>query len=174
VKAIFLTVSLCVLALVLGACGMKGGANVNVNVNANANAAAKTNTVTNSAPANATVNSNANANANTAKTDSSPKRISFGKGQDWGSETVTLPAGGSAQFVVGAKKGQLMDVEASSPDVKVIMITKGKSDNEDHPNGIGATLNSNGDYVFEVHNLSKKEVKTSVKVTIADGEEGDY
>lgn len=166
-KLVYTTVALCALGLVLAGCGMIGGANtvVNVNVNANANRPSPEAVTSNFA-----ANANANANANAAKTANGPKRIAFGKGQDWGSENVTLPAGGSAQFVVGAKKGQLLDIEASSADVKIIMITKGKSDNEDHPDGIGATLKANGDYVFEVHNLSKKEVKTSVKVTIADGD----
>lgn len=169
------TLSLLLAAAALGfsACGMMGGSNVNVAVNANANTAKPAE----GGPANTNTNAttNANANANTAAANSGPKRISFGKGADWGSETVTIPAAGSAQFVVGAKKGQFMDIEASSTDVKVVMVTKGKSDNEDHPDGIGVSLKANGDYVFEVRNLSKKEIKTSVKVTIADGDtEGDY
>lgn len=168
-----LTLMLIGASLAFAACGMMGGANVNVNVNANANTAKPAEGGTTNS--NANTNANANTNTNAAATSTGPKRISFGKGADWGSETVTIPAGGSAQFVVGAKKGQFMDIEASSADVKVLMITKGKSEVEDHPDGIGASLNANGDYVFEVRNLAKKEVKTSVKVTIAAGDtEGDY
>lgn len=158
------------------ACGNNPAANSNTNSNTNLGGAGGGNTVnTNVSNANtANANTNSNANAKPA-VDNSPKRISFGKGQNWGTSNVTLAPGATQLFVVGAKSGQTMDVEASSKDV-AINLRKGKAETTEDFGYLNAELQSNGDYVFEVKNTTKKEVKTSIKVTIegekpkADGE----
>ena len=119
---------------------------------------------------NANNSTNANANANSKPlVDNSPKRIAFGKGSNWGALNVTLPAGGTQKFVVSAKSGQTMDVEVSSKETSVNLI-KGKAQTTEDFGYLNAELQANGDYVFEVKNSSKKEIKTSVKVTIEGGE----
>ena len=97
-----------------------------------------------------------------------PQRIAFNKGANWGATNITLPPGGSQKFVVGAKAGQVMDVEVSSKDTSVNLI-QGKADTTEDFGYLNAALKSNGDYVFEVRNSGKKELKTSVKVTIEGG-----
>lgn len=129
---------------------ISGGGNVNSNVNANANL---------------TVNTNANAKP---AIDNSPKRISFNKGANWGSVNITLAPGASQKFVVGAKSGQTMDVEVSSKETSVNLI-KGKAQTTEDFGYLNAELQANGDYVFEVKNSGKKEIKTSVKVSIEGG-----
>lgn len=154
------------------------GGNVNTNQNTNTNAitnaqAAGGNAVTNINTAN-TPNTAVNTNANTAKpaVDNSPKRISFGKGQNWGTASTTLAPNATQLFVIAAKSGQTMDVESSSKDV-AINLRKGKAQTTEDFGYLNAELQSNGDYIFEVKNTSKKEVKTSIKVTIEGGEKTD-
>jgi|GEM_PF-6809368 len=157
-------------ALALAGCGMMGGTNVNVNVSTNANANKAANTVANALPANVAANAsntNTNANAN-ARPTSGPKRITFTKGSDWSSENLTLAAGESRQFVVSAGPEQYLSVESSSPDAKLLMITKKGVSVENEGASIGAVLAAKGEYVFEVRNPGSKEVKTSVKVQITD------
>ena len=148
---------------------MACGAKVETNSN-NSNAV--------SGPANATnpaANTNANTpNSNTANAatkpaeDNSPKRISFSKGANWGTANVTLAPNATQLFVISAKSGQTMDVESSSKDV-AINLRKGKAETTEDFGFLNAELQSNGDFVFEVKNTSKKEVKTSIKVTIEGG-----
>ena len=58
-----------------------------------------------------------------------------------------------------------MDVEVSSKETSVNLI-KGKAQTTEDFGYLNAELQANGDYVFEVKNPTKKEIKTSVKVTI--------
>jgi hypothetical protein len=129
-----------------------GGGNVSINTNANANA---------------NTNTTANANAKPA-VDNSPKRIAFNKGANWGAANITLAPGAAQKFVVGAKSGQTMDVEVSSKETSVNLI-KGKAQTTEDFGYLNAELQANGDYIFEVKNGTKKEIKTSVKVTIEGG-----
>lgn len=121
-----------------------------------------------------TVNSNINPNANLTNVntkpaaDNSPKRISFGKGSNWGTATVTLAPNAVQLFVINAKSEQVMEVESSSKDI-AINLRKGKAETTEDFGFLHAELQSNGDYVFEVQNTSKKEVKASIKVTIEGG-----
>lgn len=115
-------------------------------------------------PAPAVSAANFNTNSNTAQ-DTGPQRISFAKGANWGTANVTLAPGTAKKFVVSAKSGQTMDVELSSKETSVNLI-KGKAETTEDFGYLNAELKSNGDYVFEVRNSTKKEVKTSVKVTI--------
>lgn len=175
-KANYFIVALCAFGLLLTGCGMMGSANVNVNTNvaANTNAAANANSAANAVTSNggSNANSNANANANPAKgADSGPKRIVFAKGADWASETITLSGGQSKQFVVGAEDVQYLTVEPSSPDVKVLMVTKKNATVESEGSSLAVHTGGKGDYVFEVRNPGSKEVKTSIKVQIVN--EGD-
>lgn len=128
------------------------------NTNANANVAVNANTAT-----------NANANANVKPADNSPKRIAFSKGANWGAANITLAPGASQKFVVGAKKDQTMEVEVSAKETSVNLI-KGKAETTEDFGFLNAELQANGDYVFEVKNPTKKEIKTSVKVTINGGD----
>ena len=167
-KAIYWIIALCSLSLLLPGCGMIGGANVNVNANSNANSnvSANANASSNTVPTN--TNANSNANANVAKTDSSPKRITFAKGSDWTSESITLAGGQSKQFVVGAGEAQYLTVEASSSDIKMLMISKKNVNIDQEGSTLAVHTNSKGDYIFEVRNPGTKEVKTSIKVQIVD------
>ena len=169
-RIFLLAVSLGAVCVVVGACGMMGS-NVNVNVNANTNAnVAKPAGEAAPVNVNTSTSTNANANANTAANNaaSGPKRISFTKGSDWTSETITLAGGQSKQFVVGAAEGQWLSVESSSPDIKLLMITKKNVGVESEGANLGAALGAKGDYVFEVRNPGNKEIKTSIKVQITD------
>ncbi len=152
----------------LFACGGNSG-NV-VSENANSNTTAGGGNIVLNVNANAT-NTNVNAaNANTKPVaDTSPKRIAFGNGANWGTSNVTLAPNATQLFVVSAKSGQIMDVESSSKEV-AINLRKGKAQTTEDFGYLNAELQANGDFVFEVKNTSKKEVKTSVKVTIEGGE----
>lgn len=155
------------IGLFISACGGNVAVNTNANTNVNANAiAAGGNVAPNVNVANTTPNANA---AVKPAVDNSPKRMAFGKGQNWGTSNITLPAGGTQRFIVSAKAGQTMDVEVSSKETSVNLI-KGKAQTEEDFGFLTAQLQANGDYVFEVKNSTKKEIKTSVKVTIEGGE----
>ncbi|HMS42716.1 MAG TPA: hypothetical protein PKE69_20970 [Pyrinomonadaceae bacterium] len=161
-KILSLTIAL---TFFLTACGDKTVTNTNANANntsAGSPAANNTNVNTNQ-PKNTTPV------ANSKPVDNSPKRISFNKGANWGAVNITLAAGEAQKFVVSAKSGQSMDVEASSKETSINLI-KGKAETTEDFGFLNAVLVSNGDYVFEVRNSTKKEIKTSVKVTIV-GEE---
>lgn len=138
------------------------------NTNATTNSAAGGGAANTNVNTNVTANVTANANANTKPADNSPKRISFNKGANWGAANITLAPGASQKFVVSAKSGQTMDVEVSSKDTSVNLI-KGKAQTTEDFGYLNADLQANGDYIFEVKNSTKKEIKTSVKVTIEGG-----
>lgn len=108
-------------------------------------------------------------NADAAKTPSveTPKRISFNKGANWGSANITLLPNTAQTFVVSAKSGQTMSVESSSKEL-TINLNKGKAETTEDIGFLNADLLANGDYVFEVRNAGKKEIKSSIKVTIVD------
>ncbi len=158
-------------AVCLSGCNGNSATNTNTNINANTNAQAVSGNVNINANTANVANTAVNTNANAAKpaVDNSPKRMSFGKGQNWGTSNITLPAGGTQRFIVSAKSGQTMDVEVSSKDTSVNLI-KGKAQTTEDFGYLNAELQANGDYVFEVKNSTKKEIKTSVKVTIEGGE----
>lgn len=155
-------------ALVLSGCGSNSAPAPNA-PNANANAAPTSSAGTaanaNAPAANAPA---ANANANAKPADNSPKRIAFGRGANWGAVNVTLAPGASQKFVVGAKAGQTMTVESASSEVAVNLV-KGKAATTEDFGFLNAELQASGDFVFEVKNTTKKEIKTSVKVTIEGG-----
>ncbi len=158
-------------AVCLSGCNGNSATNTNTNINANTNAQAVSGNVNINANTANVANTAVNTNANAAKpaVDNSPKRMSFGKGQNWGTSNITLPAGGTQRFIVSAKSGQTMDVEVSSKDTSVNLI-KGKAQTTEDFGYLNAELQANSDYVFEVKNSTKKEIKTSVKVTIEGGE----
>lgn len=153
------------LTIFLTACGDKTATNTNANTN-NTSAGSPAATIVN---ANANQPKNTTPVANSKSVDSSPKRISFNKGANWGAVNITLAPGEAQKFVVSAKSGQSMDVEASSKETSINLI-KGKAETTEDFGFLTAVLLSNGDYIFEVRNGTKKEIKTSVKVTIV-GEE---
>jgi hypothetical protein len=155
------TLLMIVLSLILTACGAKMEVNTNT-TNAIPNSPV---TTVNSNTGNASAGSNSNANKPVKPADNSPKRITFNKGANWGAMNITLAPGAAQKFVVGAKKGQTMDVEVSSKETSVNLI-KGKAQTTEDFGYLNAELQANGDYIFEVKNSTKKEIKTSVKVTI--------
>lgn len=144
-----------------------GNATANVNANsANTNVSTNTNSNANSA--------NKNTNANTAKpADNSPKRVAFKAGETHANENLTLAAGESKKFVIGAKKGQFLVVEPDAnkptPEELKVTVIKGKVEKGDLSPFLSATLDADGDYVFEVKNLTKKELKLLLRVQIDDG-----
>ncbi len=161
-------------AALMTACG---GAATNIAVNiANTNAAntaANTNANAVANIANASVNTNVNANA-VKPAAIGPTRIVFVKGGTSADQSITLVAGAAKQFVVGAKKGQFLVVEPSSDklspsDLKITFVTKGKTTAGDLSEFLSATLNADGDYIFEVKNTSKKEITVPLHIQIDDG-----
>lgn len=139
---------------------------VNVANNAPANNANVANT-TNTANSANTANANKPANTTAAKpAESGPKRVSFAAGKSEGDESVSLAPGESKQFVVGAKTGQIFMAEADSKDLEITMV-KGKDTAQmKEPGHYDSTLLADGDFIFQVKNTSKKEVKSSIKVII--------
>jgi hypothetical protein len=137
--------------------------NVNVAVNTPTNNA-------NTTPANTANTANVAKPANTTAAkpaESGPKRVTFAAGKSEGNESVSLKAGESKQFVVGAKTGQIFMVDADSKDVEISML-KGKDAAQlKEPGHYDSTLTSDGDFVFQVKNTSKKDVKSSMKVIIS-------
>lgn len=141
----------------------------NTNSNTAASGGASNTNVNANVAVNANTSANANVNANAKPADTSPKRIAFNKGANWGAVNITLAAGAAQKFVVGAKKDQTMEVEVSAKETSVNLI-KGKAETTEDFGFLNAELQANGDYVFEVKNPTKKEIKTSVKVTINGGD----
>jgi hypothetical protein len=142
--------------------------NTNVVVNSPANNTA--NTTTNTANvANVANTTNANKPANTAAkpAPSGPKRVSFATGKSEGNESISLKVGESKQFVVGAKTGQIFMVDADSKDVEITMVKGKDSAQMKEPGHYDSTLLADGDFIFQVKNTSKKDVKSSVKVIIS-------
>lgn len=140
---------------------------VKSNTNASANNSvemAKANTSNTSA----VTKVDSNANAHLTREDEHGKRISFARGSTWGTENVTLKAGQSKKFIVGAKRGQYLTVEPSSPDVKLLMVTKGKAAIDSEGDRLAASLGKDGDYIFEVRNPGSKEVKTSIRIEVVE------
>jgi hypothetical protein len=172
------------LGLSLMACGGNTAPtnNATTNTNATANVANNaTNTPANSANTTApTNNTNAVAPTNAANTagkpanaaaakpaESGPKRVSFAAGKSEGNESVSLAAGESKQFVVGAKSGQIFMVDADSKDLEIKMVKGKDTAQKTEPGYYDSTLLADGDFVFQVKNPTKKEVKSSVKIIIS-------
>jgi hypothetical protein len=161
------------------ACGGTPAPTNTVNTNANTTANVANNTTTNAPTTNAnvanttnsanTANANKPANATAAKpAPSAPKRVAFAAGKSEGTESVSLAAGESKQFVFGARNGQIFMAEADSKDLEITMV-KGKDTAPlKEPGYYDSTLLADGDFVFQVKNNSKKEVKSSVKIIISD------
>jgi hypothetical protein len=154
----------------LMACG--GSAPADNAANKPANAPANTANTTANAPANTSGNTPANTapNANSASEKpgaTGPKRVSFAAGKSEGTESLTLAAGETKQFVVGAKLGQIFMADTDSKDIEITMVKGKDSAQMKEPGHYDSTLLADGDYVFQVKNTSKKEVKTSMTVTIS-------
>jgi hypothetical protein len=140
----------------------------NATVNAPTNVANTTNT-TNTANPNNVANANKSANTTAAKpAQNTPKRVSFAAGKSEGKESLSLTAGESKQFVVGAKSGQIFMVDTDSKDIEITMIKGKDSAQMKEPGHYDSTLIADGDFVFQVKNTSKKEVKTSMNVIISN------
>ena len=152
------------LALFLSACGETASPGQTPPTE-NKTAALNVETNTTPAPA-ANTQVNEKAEAKTEKPfDNGPKRIVFNKGANRGAVNVTLPAGAAQRFVVGARSEQVMSVESSSKDISINLL-KGNAQTTEDFGFLRAELRANGDYVFEVRNSTRKEMKASVKVMI--------
>ena len=95
------------------------------------------------------------------------------KGATQADQSITLAPGASQQFVVGAKKGQFLTVDPndgriSPSDLKITLVTMGATKG-DLSEFLSATLNADGDYVFEVKNTSKKAITMPLHIQIDDG-----
>lgn len=159
-KRIFI---LCVASAFLLACVESPANNGTPASNAPADAASDSPAVTQSNTA------NIEAAAETVKVPAveTPKRISFSKGANWSSVNITLSPKTEQAFVVTAKAGQTMSVESSSKEL-IINLNKGKAETTEDIGFLNAELLANGEYVFEVRNNGKKEIKSSIKVTIEE------
>lgn len=62
-----------------------------------------------------------------------------------------------------------MDVEISSKELS-INLTKGKATTTEDLGFLQAELESTGDFIVEISNHTKKDIKTAVKVTIQNSE----
>lgn len=154
---------LCLTALFLLACKTPPATN---NSPANQAPAAAASNQTAATPVN-TASGETNAEASKVLSVETPKRISFSKGANWGSVNITLLPNTAQTFVVSAKSGQTLSVDSSSKEL-TINLNKGKAETTEDIGFLNAELLGNGDYVFEVRNTGKKEVKSSIKVTIVD------
>ncbi len=177
-KLIILSLS----ALSLIACGGSGFVDTNKNATPNVapnapnvNRESPGNTANSNAAANTAENVNKTANANTPKTAASnPERVVFPPGKTFVNQPLVIAPGDSKEFVVGAKKGQFLIVEPESSkpspsEAKIALITKGKAEVTDLSAFLSAVLNADGDYVFEVKNLTKQELKMIMHVQIDKG-----
>jgi len=139
--------------------------NGNTAVNSVTNAPANTVNTANTAN---TTNKAKTANTTAAKpAESGPKRVSFEAGKSEGNENISLAAGESKQFVVGAKTGQIFMVDTDSKDIEISMVKGKDSAQMKEPGHYDSTLLADGDFVFQVKNTAKKEVKTTMKVIIS-------
>jgi hypothetical protein len=168
-------------AAVMIGCGGNAATSSNSNANStNSRLQPVSNAANNSTPTNSTANTAANAatNANKAANAAAakpaadgPQRISFASGKSDGAVDVTLAPGASKQFVIGAKVGQIFMVDTDDTDTKISMV-KGKVAKDatlEEPGHYDTTLLENGDYIFEVKNTAKEELKTTVRVIISGG-----
>ncbi len=149
----------------LMACGGNTATTSNSSLSASGGNAVNT---TNTANTNMAPSISNTANVNKPAVDKSPNRIAFGKNQNWGTINLTLAPNATQQIVFNAKVGQMMEVESSSKDV-AINLRKGKAQTTEDFGYLEGELQSSGDFVVDIKNSSKKEVKTSVKITIQDG-----
>ncbi len=105
------------------------------------------------------------ASAVSAKT-AKPKRVTFAAGKSEGIEKVSLKAGESKRFVVGATTGQIFMATADSQDIEITKV-KGKDTAQmKEPGHYDSTLLADGDFVFQVKNISKKQVQASITIII--------
>ncbi|NJM53147.1 MAG: hypothetical protein HC846_06995 [Blastocatellia bacterium] len=84
---------------------------------------------------------------------------------------MSLAAGESKRFIIGAKIGQIFMVDSDSKDLKISMV-KGEVSTDatlEEPGHYDTTLLANGDFVFEVTNTSESELNTSIKIIIGGG-----
>ncbi len=144
-------------SVLLAACG---GAATNVANNANGNTAkpaVATPAVMPATPATA---------ATAPPKPAGPKRIAFKKGEYGGDENVTLAAGASATFVVGAGNDQKFYIESSDTTGK-IKITGGKVSELSNEKGyFDGITTAKGDITFSLTNPGKTEMKTKLSVTL--------
>lgn len=142
----------CMLCVGLAACGENP-------------APANSNTTGNAAATKVEPSGNADKPASAA-----PPRIVIDAGKAEGSALITLASGQSKQFVVGARIGQILMIDANSKAVK-ISLTKGevaKNATLEEPGHYDTTILENGDFVFEVKNTSQGELNASIKVIVSD------
>lgn len=112
----------------------------------------------------------ANVNAVPAKTpENPPRRVSFARGANTGSVSFTVAAGMSQRLIIGARSGQTMEVESSSRELQISLV-KGRAETTDDLGFLHAELESTGDFVVEIRNPTKKELKATVRVTVNGGD----
>lgn len=157
------------------ACGGTPSASNTANTNTTNTVANVANNTTNAPTSNSNVSNTANSAANkpvnaiaVKPAQSSPKRVTFAAGKSQGTESVSIGAGESKQFVFGAKTGQILMVEAESKDLEITLVKGKDSAQKKEPGYYDSTLLGNGDFVIQVKNPTKKEVKSTVSILIGN------
>jgi invasion protein IalB len=94
------------------------------------------------------------------------KTIKFKRGRFASTFQVTMAADENIKrFSVGAGRGQTLKVTTTSPKIS-LRLFKGDAEVITEDKSLIAKLNSNGEYVFEVSNVSEKNVSFSITVHI--------
>lgn len=91
--------------------------------------------------------------------------IKFEKGKSFAIIPITVEKYDRKRFVVGARKGQMLNVSSSATGISYSLF-KGEGDVENTDNGMIVKLNETGDFVFEVMNDNDKDMEFSITVEI--------
>ena len=97
-----------------------------------------------------------------------PRRISLLSGRSEVSEDVILKPGESRQFVFRGKTGQIFMVDSDSKEVEIRMVKGKDAVQMKEPGHYDSTLVANGDFVFQVKNTSKKELKSALSIILGN------
>ncbi|MDX2220671.1 MAG: hypothetical protein SF172_16755 [Burkholderiales bacterium] len=97
-----------------------------------------------------------------------PTRITPKAGEAQSTVQVSLKAGEAAQFVIRGKIGQILMIDADSKDLEIKMVKGKDAAQMSEPGHYDSTLVANGDFVFQVKNTAKGEVKAALNVLISD------
>jgi len=92
------------------------------------------------------------------------ERVQFARGTSGSTFKVTIPAGESKRYLVGARVGQTLTSSVSSDKVTVHLLEE--ADVTNGINNITARLPKNGDYTIELENTSTVDVQVTVNIKI--------
>lgn len=92
------------------------------------------------------------------------ERIVFARGSSGKTFKMTLRAGESKRFVVGARAGQKLTVVANSNKI-VVTLLEG-SDDSSESNRLSVDLKKNGDHTIEVRNNNEADIEITLEIKI--------